>query len=104
METKDTLTSAIENLKEELRTRGRELAEEMVENIDTLRDQAEVIAQYQQKYEDGHITLDELVNTHEAMIKILPSLLLDSTYVKTKQSFEELDAKITKFQNFINTL
>jgi len=104
METKDILTNAIENLKEELRAKGRELAEEMVENIGTLRDQAEVIAQYQQKYEDGYITLDELVNTHEAMVKILPSLLLDSTYVKTKQSFKELDAKITKFQNFINTL
>lgn len=104
MTTREEMNKSVENLKEELRKRGNSLAKELESNIATMQEQAYTLRLYKQKYENGHITLLELVDMQEALVKAIPSLLLDYTYGRAKQAYKDLDADITNIQNFVNTL
>lgn len=104
MNTKEEMNKAVENLKEELRKRGKSLANELEMNIASLHTQADVLAEYQQRYNDGHITLLELVSVHESLVQALSDLLLDYTYGRAKQAYNDLDEDVTSIQNFIKTL
>lgn len=104
MNTKEEMNKSVENLKEELRKRGKSLANELEMNITAMRTQADTLAEYQQKYNNGHITLLELVSVHEALVQALPNLLLDYTYGRAKQAYNDLDEDITSIQNFIKEL
>ena len=104
MYTKEEMAKAVENLKEELRKRGNSLANELEMNITAMHSQADALAEYQQRYNNGHITLLELVSLQEALVKAIPSLLIDYTYGRAKQAYKDLDKDITSVQNFMNTL
>ena len=103
MSTKEEMTKTVENLKEELRKRGKSLAKELERNIVSMHSQANALAEYQQKYNNGHITLLELVSIQEALVEATPSILLDYMYERAKQAYKDLDADITSIQNFMNT-
>ena len=104
MNTREEMNKSVENLKEELRERARKLEHQMELNIAVMRNQVEALSDYQRRYNNGHVTLSELIDMHEALVKAIPSLMLGYPYSKAKLAYTSLDADITNIQNFVNTL
>ena len=101
---KETLLTTIETLEGNLRIRAANLVEEIDVNIMALYTQAATLKEFREQYDNGHITLDELVQKQEALIKALPQYLLNEFYTNVKDEYTSLSTDMDKLKAFVQKL
>ena len=98
----EALRALLGEVEREVRVMGRSLASMVEDNAEDIVLTGHAIRNYVQKYQDGHITLDELLRVQNEFVGNLK--VHKGAFVKAETAYRKHDDSATKLRNFINSL
>lgn len=101
---KTKLTSLANEMKQDLNTQATALTNEMHRHVARIDDVVRILARVPARYENGHITLDEMYQEYRMIIGEISISLTDSITGIIKDKYDRVDSDLGKLKNFIATL
>ncbi len=98
----EALRALLGEVEREVRVMGRSLASMVEDNAEDIVLTGHALRKYVQKYQDGHITLDELLRVQNEFVGNLK--VHKEAFVKAEKAYRKHDDAATKLRNFINSL
>lgn len=98
----EALKALLGEVEREVRMMGRSLASMVEDNAEDIVLTGHTIQKYHRQYQDGHITLDELLQVQNEFVGNLK--VHKGAFVKAENAYRKHDDSATKLRNFINSL
>lgn len=98
----EALRALLGEMEREVKVMGRSLASMVEDNAEDIVLTGHAIRKYVQKYQDGQITLDELLRVQNEFVGNLK--VHKEAFVKAEKAYRKHDDSATKLRNFINSL
>ena len=102
---KTTLNALLDEMTKERNAIAKELSIRTQEHANRISRSAMAYASKPRKYEDGHITMSEMVKgCHDDLLELDKAIKSGYGLTALELKYEALDYDCTKLKNFINTL
>jgi hypothetical protein len=98
----EALKALLGEMEREVKVMGRSLASMVEDNAEDIVLTGHAIRKYAQRYQEGHITLDELLRVQNEFVGNLK--VHKEAFVKAEKAYRNHDDSATKLRNFINSL